>query len=320
MVSELTPPFKRLYITRTWHQMRKEVLIAIVLGSFLGLFGAYLVWQSNLGGKNASISTPTPIANNSIVVGNIDLEIKGPKNYSINTTSSVKVSGTARPDSLVAVYADKVYLYKTANGAFEIPVELLSPINEIKIRSFLGDIVFSSDLLVVYSTEYAKTDGLDGVSYLGTVTDITENSLQIRTEQGVKQVSIDPNQISISNIVNTPKKVAFGEIAIGDFIIAMGKENGDDFLAATRIVITSAYEKNKKEIIKGRVKSISRSQVVLVTEGNEITYNLNSRTEITEVADSEIENITYNDVSPSDNILIFVDLSDDSNVEQIHIL
>jgi len=141
--------------------MKKEVLIAIVIGLGVGLLITFSVYyaqrylkevnqiQSPLSEKEkagASV-TPTEILPS--------LSLTSPIDESISKEAKISVIGITSPSAWVVVLTEKGELTVQADtkGNFETSISLISGENEIEVKSF-GDKgeVTSKTVTVVYST------------------------------------------------------------------------------------------------------------------------------------------------------------------------
>ena len=79
--------------------------------------------------------------------------------------------------------------------------------------------------------------------YMGTITDISEDTIQIdelllngsQTGSQIQLIATD-DSTTYAKILKTSSNIDFDEIAIGDFVIAMGFKNGQDVIEAKRIM------------------------------------------------------------------------------------
>ncbi|OGM56527.1 hypothetical protein A3E46_00035 [Candidatus Woesebacteria bacterium RIFCSPHIGHO2_12_FULL_46_16] len=285
--------------------MRKEVIFAIAAGGVLGLIIAFGVWRANVAfsPSNRSASktqaSPTPKPEFAITLAKAS-------DGDILTESSVTLSGITKSNTFVMVSGEDedVYVRADAKGSFEATIDLSGGTNQIVLTAFdeKGSET-SMRLLLVYSSEFEKyiqdnqssqestdtaTDSVRGrveqkvkealsspKAFLGTVTDISEGTLQIKTAEGeIKQLSI-ASDISVIKTGKTNKEVKLTDVAIGDFIIAMGFKNGNGVLDTKRILISSplpevtrravfakVFKNNKKDILTQMVKTDEDQKIV----------------------------------------------------------
>lgn len=144
--------------------MRKEVIIAIIIGFALGLVITFGVWTANraiketapqkeeFAGQEAEVeeATPTPTT-----VTELFLTINSPENNSISDQEQIKVKGETKPQAVVVVIyqeGEKI-LEADENGDFETEISLTGGANEIEISAHDQEGNEANQILtVVYST------------------------------------------------------------------------------------------------------------------------------------------------------------------------
>ena len=267
--------------------MRKEVWFAIIGGIILGLIIGFGVYRINFAFKKGGPpqGSPTPSPNNQS-----GLTIAKPNYDDVITSLPLKISGIASKDSWIVVSTNSNdYVVKTdEKGTFEEKVDLEGGVNQMIVSAVTQDNNISSqELRLVYSTqlETPKPDSPTASSeagvreivlkkvedilnspkaYLGTVTDIAEKTIQLKTDSGtIEQVSADNEDLTVIKQNPTAKEVKFTDIAIGDYIIAMGYRNGNHVLNAKRILITQPQPTPQIKIYYGKVKSISKKEIIV---------------------------------------------------------
>ena len=116
-------------------------------------------------------------------------------------------------------------------------------------------------------------------AYLGIITDKTGDTLQIKNLKGeIQFISVNIENTSFVNIGKTSKTIKFDDVALGDFVVAMGFQesdstsntnNGNSVLDAKRILVTEAVEPTTRKITFGNVVKIEKKILTLVSEGQE---------------------------------------------------
>ncbi len=113
-------------------------------------------------------------------------------------------------------------------------------------------------------------------SYIGTVTDIAEQTIQINkhvfngtTENSgeIQQISVDEDGTTFVKIAKSTTTVSFSDVAIGDFIIAMGYKNGNGVLEAERVLITTPLEPTTRKTLYGEPSDIASKELTLMDQG-----------------------------------------------------
>jgi len=267
--------------------MRKEVLFAILAGLTLGLIIAFGVWRANVAlspkTPDQSEATPTPKPEFAITLAS-------PSDLDVFTENPVTLSGITKANAFVAVSAEEEdYLVQAdTKGSFEIDIELIGGVNQIVMTAFddKGSEV-TQKLLLVYSSEFQKyittgesqDQGLaDSIrerveqkvsqalkspkALLGTVTDISENTLQIKSSGGeIEQISVSADTSALA-MGKTNKEVKVTDVAIGDYIVAMGFMNGNGVLDTKRILITSPDEATNRLAIFAKVSKDNNTSLI----------------------------------------------------------
>lgn len=145
--------------------MRKEVIVAIVLGFTLGLVITFGIWSANnaltqqkklarqeTATPEMTTATPTATVNSSA----FSLTIVKPENESISNTDKVTLSGTTSPNTKVAIMWEtgEQILQADKNGDFDTDISLVNGINEIIVTAYsnLGEEI-NKTVNIVYTTE-----------------------------------------------------------------------------------------------------------------------------------------------------------------------
>lgn len=228
--------------------MRKEVVLAILAGISIGLIAAFGTWRVT---KMVKVTPPPAVKKETPAPKNVDsITIDGLKNYDV-VTENPTIKGLYSPNTdIIISTAEKDYYTKSnAEGEFEIQIELPSGISEVKINN--------QKIILVYSTEVET----GRTAYVGTITDIASGNLQIKGSNGnILQVSIS----STTKLINTLKKnieVKETDLAIGDYIVAMGIAGANKVMATDRILIASPLVENKVETKKITIEKITKTAI-----------------------------------------------------------
>jgi hypothetical protein len=140
--------------------VKKEILIAIVIGFALGLVITFGIWTANQALKQqAQLAKPTPTQEVEPTpppeVEKLSLIITTPEDDSISSEEKIEVSGeTASFSTVVILYPEgEVVIQADQQGNFSSEITLVGGANEIKIAAWdqNGNEV-SKTLNVVYST------------------------------------------------------------------------------------------------------------------------------------------------------------------------
>jgi len=138
--------------------MRKEVILALILGILLGgviLYGMKLANQSaspTPTGPDTTNTIPTPLPTPKIQT---DLNIITPQNHAVVFSSTLPIKGTSRPDTTLIIVSedDEKIIETTPQGQFETEISLVGGENNILINSFSSDtLIASASIQIIYTT------------------------------------------------------------------------------------------------------------------------------------------------------------------------
>lgn len=248
--------------------MRKEVIYAIIAGVSIGLVAAFGVWRISklVSHKRTTINirkdTPTPKNNLGIALDEL-------KDYDVVSESTYVVKGftDVNSDIIISTLDNDYHIKSDTQGEFEEQIDVPKGISQVKLTS-LNSLENTSETKIYLTNDSDLEKG--STSYVGTITDISSKTIQLKGAQsGILQISTDDE----TKFVNSLKKNALvkeSDLAIGDYIIAMGTINGNKVLKTKKILITSPLSENKIEVIKGVVESISKTKLILNKSNGEI--------------------------------------------------
>ena len=124
-------------------------------------------------------------------------------------------------------------------------------------------------------------------AYLGTITDIVENTVQIKNLEGeIKQISVSDNTVFVK-INNAKQTLKFSDIAIGDFLVNMGYIDANSVLAAKRILVTSEPAKPERVSVFGIVTSIGKNEITVKRVNSEDQISISPETGAIVTSESE---------------------------------
>lgn len=312
--------------------MRKELLWAGIIGIIFGIAIGFGAWRVRNKSQNDGNPTPQPSAQSG--TGNTKIALDKPENLRVFMENPVAVSGLTKALNWVIISAgNKDYIAESSDdGTFLVDTDLEAGVNHIQASSINADgSLATQKVLVVYSESF-KPDGVtlnqasseskmqDSVAlklaqsenppraYIGTVTDIAETTIQIRsTDSQIEQISATGESIDVLNTKGTSNKsVKFADIAIGDFIVAMGYLDGNDVLDAKRILISDVPNDPKLDISLYKVKNVGKKSLDLVSvarsEDSSLTPDKN--TVILSFDEGKVKKIALADISPDQLIIV----------------
>ncbi|MBF8261539.1 MAG: hypothetical protein HW376_1068, partial [candidate division NC10 bacterium] len=152
-------------------------------------------------------------------------------------------------------------------------------------------------------------------AYLGVVTDITDSTIQIKTlESEIKQVSVAAEEITVVNSKGAANKaVKLTDIAIGDFIVAMGYINSNSVLVAQRILITDPVTEPKISAALGNVTDVTKKTLSVsgIKSSESSTISPDSKTTFESFQGGKVAKAKLADIS-QDDLIIYVNVSGES--------
>jgi hypothetical protein len=275
--------------------------------------------------------------------GEFKITLNTPENNSVVITSPVTVSGITKPLTWTVVSGETgdYILQSDEKGVFTQDVGLTPGINRIRLSALdPGDTQSIQKVLVVYSSAFQPntvTPSTPGgaatgdaairekvaqkvalamnqpKAYLGVVTDITSSTIQTKTpESQIEQIATEGDGITVVNTKGTNnKQVKLTDIAIGDFIVAMGYINGNQVLNAQRILITDPLQDSQISISMGKIiKTSAKSLTVADSQkGEESVLTPSKNTVFASFANGKTSTIKIAAIKVDDLVIYVTDIS-----------
>lgn len=317
--------------------MRKEVVFAVATGIIFGLVIAFGILRANKAIKDSGTGTsttdqqvyevtPTPETSTSLI------SLTKPGDEEISSESPTEVLGITRANTWVVVVSDTEDLIVASDqkGEFKADINLSPSLNLLTITAVddSGNTI-EKRLRLVYSTEFAKESLSEKVAtnaaveekvnqkvesvlnkatfYTGTITDITKDSFQIKTDSGeIKQVSVNADSTSFIKIGKTQSKIKLSEVAIGDYIISLGYIKDKDVLSSSRVLITSPYQSSERKVLLAKVTTIKKDSITVnsISDNKEYQITPSDKISVTEGPNDNMKKIKFSNINEGDIILI----------------
>lgn len=232
--------------------MRKEVFYAIIAGISIGLVAAFGTWKISRLVKVTPTpiiidKTPTPTITNKIIINDL-------KDYDVVIENPI-INGLAAPniDIVISTYEKDFYTKSNSKGEFEKEIELPTGLSEILVNN--------QKLILVFSIDAQRMSK----SYVGTVTDISSGTIQIKNSSGnILQISTSEETKYINNL-KKGVEVKQTDLAIGDYIVAIGTLNGNKVLHSAKILVTSPLPENKIKVEKIIIDKLTKTKINDIT-------------------------------------------------------
>lgn len=324
--------------------MRRELVWAIIIGISFGLIIAFGVFRINSSINRPKNNFPkaTPISENPL--SEFKITLNSPVENSVVTDSQIRVTGITKPLTWLTFSGElgDYILQSDDKGSFDQEVKLDSGVNRIKVTAFDSKGSQSiQKVLVVYSSAFeiktvavatpnAEASGDAAIrqkvaqkvaeamtqpkAYLGVVTDITNTTIQIKNMSSqIEQISVGTEGLAVINAKGTTNKtVKLTDIAIGDFIVAMGYVNGNQVLDAQRILITNPLEESAISVSMSKVTKNSTKLLTAsdVQKGESVTITPTKSTVIASHQEGKTSIIKITAIKAEDTIISVTDSSE----------
>ncbi|MEK7188809.1 MAG: hypothetical protein AAB685_03085, partial [Patescibacteria group bacterium] len=147
------------------------------------------------------------------------------------------------------------------------------------------------------------------IAILGVVTDIASQTIQVKDDSGeIKQLSVNKETTTFVKSLGpkSSKSVSLPDLAIGDFILAMGLKNGNGVLDTKRVLITTPFVPSTRTALTGEVANLSKNSLELKESGDGkiLNISIDSSTRITQKNDDKVGSIKLSNLSIGDKIVI----------------
>lgn len=222
---------------------------------------AFSLWRLSRN-QNPEPQTNTNITTNSsqASVSN-SFSIVGPQDASVVDSDTIDITGLSNSNAVIVAYSsDEIFITKAnSQGEFSLSVELSSGINNITMWSFeKGQSPKELTTTIVYTTQLELEEGT-ATAVFGTVTDIAEDTLQVRTATGeINQLAISDDTTFVK-IVDDAEDIAFSDVAIGDYIAGLGQAQ-NSIVSVGRVLVTTEPEVSAPTAIIGTIETLSASE------------------------------------------------------------
>lgn len=137
--------------------MRKEVIIAIVIGFFLGLVLAVGFWTANQAVKDKKTAQTVKVSNSTPSPSPVsDFSIDSPENNIVTDKDKIQISGKTTPLATVVAYSEDTQRFTQAdeNGFYSLGIDLVKGSNIFTLKSIdNNDNVKQKELTLIYTTD-----------------------------------------------------------------------------------------------------------------------------------------------------------------------
>lgn len=160
-------------------------------------------------------------------------------------------------------------------------------------------------------------------AYLGIITDIVENTVQIKNLEGeIKQIAVSDQTVFVK-INKVKQTLKFSDIAIGDFLVNMGYVDSNNVLTAKRVLVTTEPKKPDRVSVFGIVTSIGKNEITVTKVGSNDQLSISPEVGAVVTSESEkgIVKSRFSDINPETKIIAVGTITDDTlDARTIHIV
>jgi hypothetical protein len=323
--------------------MRKETLFAVLGGITFGLVIAFGVWRTNSAlskvPQNATASKDTSVMaasntddNTTTLQSDAIVTIIRPDNLDVVTTDLIEITGATAPNKAIVISSetDNFIIESDETGAFTQEIELEGGLNTLTVqipsvsdKTLTRSIVYSSELQIQTETneeeltpeqkaeEKLEAAKRDIKAYIGTVTDKSEGTLQIKSLSGEIQLLSTPVETSVVNTISD-KAATLVDVAIGDYVIVIGEAKEANVVSALRIIIDEPNKPAEKSVVEGTIVSHERSEFNIQTSTG-TTYTVipgKKATFLSREAEGKQKSIKFVEFADGDSVVVIGTLTD----------
>ncbi len=256
--------------------MKIEIVIALILGTALGLGGMFAVAQlTNRPNTQTLKPLPTQSTEPTTSTANVKNELVSPQGPTISwDLSLLPIKGTVRNGSFIFLVSDTTdTVFPVSNNTFDTTTPPALGIAKYRVFTEFGDKVGEAQVLSFKDLPLSKKN------LFGSVTDLTADSLQMRGNDGtIDQIAYSPN-VLVGSFVKDAKKISSGDVAIGDKVaVVSDRIEKSAILALGVFVVPSDFSQQEYILKTGNLTSITKNDLVISTKEGDISVKLDSNT------------------------------------------
>lgn len=142
-------------------------------------------------------------------------------------------------------------------------------------------------------------------AFVGKITQISNSSLILQTKENTKQVKISEDTTIIQVSAKGQKTINESDLAVGEYVVAMGIIENKDTLSATRILTMTENPLRARQPVYGVVQSTDKGTFTVKHPKKDETWTVktSSSTRVTVKADGKIEKTSVDAVAVEDRII-----------------
>lgn len=136
--------------------MKKEVILAIVIGFSLGLVITFGIYTARQALNRHQSANPSPSPQSAPAATPVhSLTLTAPEDEAVLSQPTATVSGMTTANALVTLFteSEELLVYADAGGKFSAPITLVGGANDITVTAITPDgLTATAQLTLIYST------------------------------------------------------------------------------------------------------------------------------------------------------------------------
>lgn len=142
-------------------------------------------------------------------------------------------------------------------------------------------------------------------AFVGKITQISNSALTIETKTGIKQVKVTDKTVIVQVDNGKSKTIKEADLAVGNFVVAMGYTENKDTIEARRILTMSDDPLEVRRPVYGIVQSVKDGTFAVKHPKKDETWTVktSSKTEVTLKTDGKMGKSEIKSIAEGDRII-----------------
>ncbi|MBI4057830.1 hypothetical protein HY405_00730 [Candidatus Microgenomates bacterium] len=142
-------------------------------------------------------------------------------------------------------------------------------------------------------------------AFVGKISEIADSVLILETKTGTKQIKIEEDAVVVQTTATGAKTIKATNLAIGNFVVAMGYLEDKNTLDATRILTMTQTPLTPRYPVYGLVESVEKGTFTVKHPKKDETWTVRttSNTRVTAKIDGKIETSDVDSIEIGDRII-----------------
>lgn len=144
-------------------------------------------------------------------------------------------------------------------------------------------------------------------AYVGTLASVTDSTLEIKTKEGKTLLASTSQDTTVIKVLGGKRsEIKFKDLALEDFVIAMGFVERKDVLSSKRIITLNEVPFKQKASIFGTVQENADGTLIIQNLKNNENWNIetNKKTVVLEKTGDGFGNVKLDKIEPGDKVVV----------------